>query len=366
MKILFVATVDIHIINHHLRIIHKLHEMGHQVDVAAKGDFKNEDITVKYNLPFSKKPYSLDNLKAQKQIRAIMVKENYDIISCHTPLSSFYTRLATKGLKSKVIYTTHGFHFFKGAPLINQTIYKTMEKIAAKYTDVLVTINQEDYENAKQFRLKQGGKVVFIPGVGIEEDDVLQYRTNKEIIKQELGLNAEDKMFLSVGELNKNKNHIFVMEALKEWFHKNQNNHFVVCGEGPDHEKLSEWIQKENLTKQIHLLGYRKDLRRILFGADVFISPSYRVGLPVSVLEAMVAGIPVIASNVRGNHDLIKDGVNGFLYPVDNQEVFRTKMRQLMEDKTCANRFVKKAQEDAHGYASEVVDPQILALYASK
>ena len=154
MKILFVATVDLHMQTFHLRTIHQLHAQGDTVDVCTNGTYTNEDIHHKYTLPFSRNPLSLSNLKAKKELRKILIQEKYDILSCHTPLAAYFARMAAKGLNIKVIYTAHGFHFYKGAPLVNTIIYKTMEKRAAKYTDTLVTINPEDYEAAKKFYIK--------------------------------------------------------------------------------------------------------------------------------------------------------------------------------------------------------------------
>lgn len=363
MKILFVATVDIHIINHHLRIIHKLHEMGHQVDVAANGGYTNTDITNKYNICFSKNPMSLDNFKAQKEIKKIIEEGNYDILSCHTPLSSFFTRLVTKEFSGKVMYMAHGFHFFKGAPLINNTVYKWMEEIAARYTDTLITINREDYEAASKFHLKSGGQVKLIPGVGIDLNEIQSCRKDKNEIRELLGLPQDAFVLLSVGELNKNKNHLFVMQSLTEEFHKNSLLHYVIAGKGPLEDTYKAFIKENHLESQVHLLGYRTDIRSLLYGMDLFLSPSFREGLPVSVLEAMATGVPVLASNVRGNRDLIVSNQNGLLYEVSDSKEFIKDFKLLKENDALRLSFAKQALEDVKQYSIEVIDPLILSLY---
>ena len=363
MKILYVATVDIHIINHHLRMIHLLHEKGHQVDVAANGSFKNDDITNKYDLPFSKNPFSLNNLKAGKEVAKIIEQGCYDVVSCHTPLSSFFTRYCARHCETKMMYTAHGFHFYEGAPFINRTLYKTMEKMAAKYTDVLVTINEEDYRAAKEFKLRKNGVVKLIPGVGIDIEEIEIAKKDKEFVKQSLGLNKDSYVCLSVGELNKNKNQLFVLENLKEYFQQDSNMHYLICGVGPLQNQIQDWITRNHLDSQIHLLGYRNDVRSILYGVDVFFSPSLREGLPVSVMEAMVVGVPIIASNVRGNRDLIKNAKNGLLFEIGNSEQLKQRFESLYKNPSYGKELASQAREDVRKYSKEHIDKMILELY---
>ena len=363
MKILFVATVDIHIINHHLRTIHQLHEMGHEIDVAANGSFINEDIHKKYNVCFSKSPTSSDNLKAYRFMKELLSKESYDIISCHTPLSSFFTRIAAKNINAKVIYTAHGFHFYKGAPFINNTIYKTMERIAANYTDILVTINNEDYEAAKQFQLKQNGEVRYIPGVGVNLNEIEACRISREEVLNRLDIPQNAFLLMSIGELNKNKNHLFVIRTLESVFKSNPNLHYVICGKDLWNGRYQTVINELGLQNQVHLAGYREDVRSLLYGADLYFSPSFREGLPVSVIEAMAAGVPVIASDVRGNHDLITSGTDGFLYPVESTDDFMHCFDALYQNENLRKIFSEKGKETAKQYSNEAIDPLILDLY---
>lgn len=364
MKILFAATVDNHILSHHLRIIHQLHESGHMVDVASNGDYTNADIHQKFNVCWSRNPLSPDNLKAFHQIRKILRENQYDIISCHTPISSFFTRVANGQGRAKVIYTAHGFHFFAGAPLLNQTVYKTMERIGARYTDVLVTINKEDERAALKFHLRPGGRVVWIPGVGVELKGIEAARTPRREIRSELGLAEDDFVLLSMGDLNKNKNQMFVMESLVEAFKKDVHLHYVLCGKGPLEARYRKFIADNNLEKQIHLLGYRTDVLRLLYGMDVYLSPSLREGLPVSVMQAMAAAVPVIAADVRGNRDLIANEKNGLLYPGGDRNALVRAVNRLRVDQNLYRRLAAQAKADVQKYDAEVIDPEILSLYA--
>ena len=261
------------------------------------------------------------------------------------------------------MYTAHGFHFYEGAPFINRTLYKKMEKIAAKYTDVLVTINEEDYRAAKEFHLREKGIVKLIPGVGIDINEIESAKKDKSLVKQSLGLDKQSFVCMSVGELNKNKNQLFVLEALKEYFFANSNLHYLICGVGPLQDQINEWIQKNNLDKQIHLLGYRNDVRSIIYGADLFFSSSLREGLPVSVMEAMVAGTPVIVSNVRGNHDLIKNAKNGLLFEIGNTNQLIQRFESIYKNPSYGKELAEQAKEDVLVYRKENIDQMILDLY---
>ena len=364
-KILFVATVDIHIINFHLSVIKKLTNLGYIIDVASNGTYTNEDINQKYNVCFSKDPFSLDNITAYFKIKEIAKKNNYDIISCHTPLSSFFTRLACRKLKStKIFYTAHGFHFFKGCPLINKLVYKNMEKIAARYTDLLITINNEDYLESLNFKLKVNGLCMHIPGVGVDISKIINAKANSQKLRKELNISDDDIVILSVGELNNNKNHIIVLEGLLDKFLCNKNLKYYICGVGGKKDDYIKFINQYKLNDQILLLGYRNDICDIYHLANIFIFPSKREGLPVSLMEALATGIISIATDVRGNRDLITDGVNGFLIKNNSKEDLLekfnkvTKLSSIEHKKICEN-----AKNSMLIYEKNAIENQILELY---
>ena len=310
-KVLFTATVvKTHINVFHLPYLKWFKEHDYEVHVAAKNDFINEPCIIPncdkyYDIKFARFPFSKANINAYKQLKKLIKENNYDIIHCHTPVAGVLTRLAARNNKNTtVIYTAHGFHFFKGAPLINWIIYYQVERFCARYTDKLITINKEDYERAKRFSLRKNGKVYYVPGIGIDLEKIQNLKVDVKQKKTELGLPENIPVLLSVGELNKNKNHEIVLQALNKL--KVKNFIYLICGRGVLKEYLERKIQEFHLTNKVKLLGYRSDVIEILKIADLFIFPSKREGLPVSVIEAMAAGLPVIASNVRGNRDLIE------------------------------------------------------------
>ena len=363
MKILFCTTMDLQIQTFHWRTINALHAMGHTVDAVTNGDYTMDSIHRKFTVPFHRNPLHPDNLRAERQLVEILRDNSYDIISCHSPVAGFFGRKAASRFDLKVIYTAHGFHFWKGSPLVNQLAYKNMERLAAHWTDVLMTINPEDYAAARQFHYKKGGGPIYIPGVGVDVKAIQAEKEERSVIRKELGIPASAFVLYSIGELIPRKNHRFVIDALKNTFGSDPHLHYVIAGNGKLSEALDAYLRENGLSRQVHLLGFRKDARRLLYGADVFVFPSFQEGLPVAVMEAMAAGLPVIATDIRGNHDLIRDGENGFLYPVNDAEIFRNRLNALRCSDRLRNTFSEEERKDIGQYSLEVIEPQILDLY---
>ena len=244
-----------------------------------------------------------------------------DIIHCHTPVGGFVARLANKNSihykTTKMIYTAHGFHFFKGNNPVKNFIFRTIEKYAAKYTDILITINKEDYENALKFKLKENGKVEYVPGVGIDTDVIkkTKYDRNKFLDDTRIDNNGTT-LLLSVGEINRNKNQEVVIKALAKL---PETYHYILCGIGENKENLEKIAKEKNVFDRVHFLGFRNDIFSIMKCCDIFVFPSKREGLPVSVMEAMACGLPCIVSDIRGNHDLV-DQKGGYVIKLDNFE----------------------------------------------
>lgn len=295
-------------------LIHQLVCDGHRVDIACNAESKlakeYSDLGCSvFHLDCSRSPLSKGNLFCVGQIRKIVENNRYDIVHCHTPIAAACTRIACRDLRKKglrVFYTAHGFHFYKGAPLKNWLIYYPVEWLLSWYTDVLITINREDYKRAKK-RLHVR-KVFYIPGVGIDLDKFNNRITNQQKKRIGFNINSDDKIVLSIGELNDNKNHKIVIDALAELrismvTREYDKIHYFIVGRGEKYDELKSYAKNKKVN--IHLLGYRVDVADILRIADVYVLPSKREGLNVSLMEAMASGVPCIASDIRGNNDLI-------------------------------------------------------------
>lgn len=311
MKILYVTTIGI-TMNFFKHFVKSMIEKGHTIDIATNTKLApvSEDFSLMgckiYDIDCSRSSIKKGNIRSIKQIRNIVKEGNYELVHCHTPIASICTRYACKKLRKdniKVVYTAHGFHFFKGAPKKNWLLYYPIEKKCSKWTDALITINKEDYNLAtKKFKAK---KIVYIPGVGIDINKFKNTRVSCEEKKKELGLSPQSFIILSVGELNSNKNHKIVIDALAEI--NNPNYYYLIAGVG----ELSSFLTKYAKEKKVNLLllGFRKDVNELYKMADIYVHPSYREGLPVSVMEALASGTTVLASDIRGCHDLINDNL---------------------------------------------------------
>ena len=367
-KVLFVATlVKNHIAEFHLPYLKLFQDMGWQTAVAAKNDYENPAdcvipyCDVFYDVPFERSPLKKGNLTAYRRVKRIIRKGGYDIIHCHTPVGAAVARLAARKARrngSKVIYTAHGFHFYKGAPWLNWLVYFPVEWLLSPLTDVLITINREDYERAK--RLLRAKKVVYIPGVGI---DVSRFRGNGEqgvALRRELGIPEDAAVLLSVGDLNKNKNHRAVLEALARM--ENRNLHYVVCGRGPLKEELEAFAREKGLADRVRFMGYRDDIPAFYAMADVFVFPSFREGLSVSVMEAMASGLPIVCSRIRGNTDMVEEGVNGYLMEPGDPDSIAGALRRL-EDGGKREEISRNNLKKAEIYSLGVIAEQYRQLY---
>ena len=321
-KVLFVATVvKTHIMEFHVPYLKMFKKMGWETEVAARNDFENPAdcvipyCDVYYNIPFERNPVKLKNLMAYKELKKVIDSGKYDIIHCHTPVGGMLTRLAAKRMRkrgTKVFYTAHGFHFYKGAPAINWLLYYPVEKWLSRYTDVLITINKEDYERAKTF---SAGKVYYVPGVGIDLKKFHVGSVDRVEKRQEIGVRSNDFVLLSVGELIPRKNHEVVIRALAVLKQNGELNHveYVICGRGAYESDLKKLAKELRVSDHVHFLGYRSDVSEICNCADLFVFMSYQEGLPVALMEAMACGLSAVCSNIRGNTDLIENNVTGLI-----------------------------------------------------
>jgi glycosyltransferase involved in cell wall biosynthesis len=334
MKILYVTTISNTVNAFLIPHIKMLIDEGHQVDVAfnIEQEVKPEIYEMRckiHQLPLQRSPLKKDNFRAYKMLKKIIISEGYDIVHTHTPIASAIVRLVCRNLNNvRVFYTAHGFHFFKGAPILNWLIYYPVEKWLARYTDTLITINKEDYERAKsKFKAK---RVEYIPGVGIDLKKFNTVEVDRDLKRSQLGLPKEAFVVLSVGELNKNKNLEVIIRAIAKI--DNPDIHYIVCGEGQLKGYLRDLSEDLGIINRVHLLGFRKDIAEICKVSDLFAFPSYREGLSVALMEAMANRLPVVCSNIRGNSDLIEDGKGGYLVEIGDVNIFSENIKKLIFD----------------------------------
>ncbi|WP_138205981.1 glycosyltransferase family 4 protein [Haloimpatiens lingqiaonensis] len=367
-KVLFVAhVVKRHFMLFHIPYIKWFKENGYETHVCANNDYENkEDCNIPYcdkyyDLPFQRSPFSAKNITAYKELKKLIDENEYDIIHCHTPVGGVLTRLAARGARkrgTKVIYTAHGFHFFKGAPLINWMLFYPVEKFCARFTDVLITINKEDYDIAQKFK---AGRVEYVPGVGVDTKKFSEVVVDKEAKRRELGLSEDAFVVLSVGELSKRKNHEVVIKALSRL--KDKNIVYLICGQGDLEQHLKNLSEGQGVT--VKFLGFRRDIPEISALADLFIFPSLQEGLPVGLMEAMARGLPVVCSKVRGNVDLIEDGKGGYLVGTDDVDGFAESIDKVINEVKLCREFGEYNVQEVVKYDKENVEKQMANIYIS-
>lgn len=267
-----------------------------------------------------------ENALAYKQVKQLLDGDTYDIIHCHSPIGGLITRLAARKARKKgarVFYTAHGFHFYQGAPKKNWLLYYPVEKVCSYFTDVLITINQEDYALAqKKMKAK---KVEYVPGIGIglkRFGSVVVDKVNK---RKELGVPNDAVMLFSIGELNENKNHETVIRAIAGI----ENVYYIIAGKGELQEHLQGVIDELGISDRVKLLGFRNDVGELCEVADIYVMPSFREGLSVALMEAMASGLPCVVSRIRGNTDLI-DNNGGALFDPHNVDDCRAAIERIM------------------------------------
>lgn len=281
-----------------------------------------------FHIPATRKPTDMKhNVAAYIRVIHLIQEYHYEFIHCHTPIGSVIGRLAAHKTHTRIIYTAHGFHFFKGSPLINWILYYPIERFLSRWTDMLILINKEDFNRAKKsFHAKS---TEYIPGVGVDVARLSQVEVDKPVKRKTIGVPEEAFLINSVGEVNKNKNHEVIVRAIARL--KQKNIHYIICGQGREAYKLIRLSKELRVDEQVHLLNFRNDIFELLKCSDLFVFPSKREGLSVALIEAMAAGLPIVASNIRGNADLIDEN-GGYLVKCDDVEQYVDAIEKIVED----------------------------------
>lgn len=315
-KILFVASIHKHFLAFHLPYINWLKDNGCIVHVAANGTDKVPNVDKQWNVCIERNPFSLNNIKAVNCLKKIIEENSYDLVHCHTAMGAVVARLAARENRNrgitKVLYTAHGFHFFKGSPKRYWLMYYPMEKFLLKYTDGIITINNEDYNLVNSHNFKNRD-LYLTHGVGINTER-LSYITGKTILKKGLGYNENTLIFIYIAEHISRKNHKFIIDVAAKLKNHIQDFKILFAGRGVLFDSNKKYAERKGVSDCVDFLGFRRDIGNLLNISDIGLSASHQEGLPVSVMEEFYTRIPVVATKIRGHVDLIKDGVTGYLY----------------------------------------------------
>jgi glycosyltransferase EpsD len=363
-KILFVSnTANFSKFNHPFMSWFK--QQGWQVDYAAPDDEEIFDCDSHYIINITRSPFSLQNIKEIEKLQMLINREEYNIIHCHTPMGAVIARLAAKKLREnglKVIYTVHGFHFFRGASLFNWLIYYPIEKYLAHYTDAIITINQEDYNlSVKKIKIPL---ICKIDGVGINLEKffpISNFEKNK--LRKNFGYCDHDFILLYVAEFIPRKNHRYLLTKIPKLKKIIPNLKVVLAGKGILENEYKKMVQRLKMSNTIDFLGYRKDINNLCQISDIFVSPSLQEGLPIAVVEALASGLPIICSRIRGHIDIIHNSRNGFLFKLNKPISMIDSIIKLYNDPDLRYQVTQNNIQDAKKYSVDIAISNMADIY---
>lgn len=369
-RALIVTTVSGFVPQFEMENVRILQNMGYEVHYASNYNMPsysgnnsklNGTGIIRHQIDFSRSPYSFINIKAYRQLKVLMLEEKYQLVHCHTPMGGVLGRLAAHSTHTgPVVYTAHGFHFYRGASLRSWFIYYPVEKYLSRYTDVQITINSEDFERAKGFHSRH---VEFIHGVGVDNkvDDVDYIEKRRQV-----EIKPDEFIIISAGELNKNKNQKLILAALYILKKRGMSSiRLLICGSGPKENCLRRKAQKLGILNQVSFLGYREDLKELMQISNVFVMSSYREGLPTVVMEAMCCKLPVIGTDIRGNRDLIIDGKSGYLVPINKPDIMALKLESFFHNRNLGKQMGEYGNKVVRNYSKDSVTEEMSKIYKS-
>lgn len=365
-KVMLICTTDNMIWQFLLPHIQDLKSYGAEVDcVCTKTGFWFDELKNKYGLnmidiAMKRSPVNLTNWKAYKAVKQLQKQKKYNLIYCQQPTGGMIGRFVGKKFKLPVIYTAHGFFFYKGNNKLKNFVFKTAEKIMAKYTDALITMNNEDFEACKNWKCKNTFK---INGIGIDDTKYDNSTFNKLEFKKSLGLAEEDKVILSVSEFIKRKNYPTMLESFKELLKTENNIKYILCGTGILFEEMKEYAKTLGIADNTLFLGYRKDINKIMQISDVFFHQSFQEGLTMSIMEAMHFGLPVVTSNVRGNVDLIDNNKGGIITECRDVVSQAGALKTILNNKQSSAQMGAYNKERVKDFYLDTVREQLKEIY---
>ncbi|MGE7602894.1 glycosyltransferase family 4 protein [Peribacillus sp. NPDC097675] len=343
-KVLFCATKDFHFEAFHLPYFKWFKEQGYEVHTAAHGDLVLPFVDKKHIIPIQRSPLKRENLKAYKDLEKLIESNNFQLVHCHTPMGGVLARLAGRKARekgTKMIYTAHGFHFCKGAPLINWLLYYPIEKYLAKLTDCLITINEEDFQLARKRKFK-AHEIKHVHGVGVDTERFHPVSPiHKSVLRLEKGYCDDTFLMFYAAEFNKNKNQQLLLQSFSSIKNKIPNARLLLAGEGPLLVECRELAETLGISENVDFLGYRNDIDVLLKISDLAVASSLREGLPVNIMEAMACGLPVVAVKNRGHSELVKNNQNGWIIERGNESNFTEKILKALGDSELREKYGK-------------------------
>ncbi len=367
MKVLFTASVMGHLTNFHVPYMQYFKDMGYEVHIACGSGHPPDCVDRHHVITFERSPFKPRNLKCYRQLKKAIDENSYDLIHCHTPVAGVLTRLAARKARQKgtvVLYTAHGFHFFRGASRISGGIFRIIEKWLCRYTDILITINSEDFEALAHYGFKPALGAYKIPGVGV---DAARFQVSSADKKREnrrlFNIDPNAFVLIFAAEYNRNKNQMTLLEAVSILKKDIPTILLLLPGRGPMQDEYTRAAASMGIADNVWIMGFRPDMDQLLAAADVAVSSSLREGLGINLVEAMATGLPVAATRIRGHLDLVKEGENGFLVDIRNAEAMANRLMQLSQSPGLRAEMGRKALEMVKPFLLENAKAEMIRIY---
>ncbi len=337
-KILYAASTASHLHRFHMPYIEAL-ERDHDVRLMATGE------GVDYPITFDKHYLSISNFRSACSIRRILKQEQFDCLILNTTLTAFWVRFALLGTKKRpyVLNVVHGYLFPLEGGGIKKRILVLCERLMRKKTDDIAVMNQEDMESAKQYRLCNGN-IFFTHGMGLSDS---YGRASVPQFDRTPYTDGSHLLCTFVGELSGRKNQAFLIRAVRQLQERGVPVRLLLVGEGNWREELQEQIESAGLEQDVFLLGSRQDVPSILAATDLYVSASVSEGLPFNLMEAMAYGLPIVASRVRGQTDLLVSTPQS-LFSLGDIEDFCDKVEAMVRSGKRGKGSVDYPQLDAY------------------
>ena len=364
-KILFVATVSIHFQYFYLPYFEFLSKNGWEVSCVCSDPVSMPNCDINYSISIERLPLNIKNIAAYRKLEEIINNNNFDLIHCNTPMGGVLARIAARKSRkhgTKVIYTAHGFHFYKGAPLINWIMYYPIEYLLSKFTDCLITINDEDYSIAK--RKFKAGEIVHIHGVGYDHEKFYKpSKEKKDELRRKNGYSDSDILLVYVAEINKNKNQTHLIKAVEIISKKNKYVRLLLIGPDRLSGKNQELARQLGVENKVEFWGSRTDVYDLIPMCDIAVASSIREGLPVNIMESLACGVPVVAADNRGHRALVKNGENGYLTKINNEVELAERVLEIIENHEIYESLSKNACESVRVFSKNHVLEEMKAVY---
>ncbi|WP_217562275.1 glycosyltransferase family 4 protein [Paenibacillus sp. GbtcB18] len=366
-KIAYVATLFGHLEAFHIPYMNMLKERGYEVHAYASEDYGFNAINTHvecFKIPFKKNPIHPNNFKALKLLIEHFKREKYDMVHFHMPVASVIGRIAARIAKIPVVlYTAHGFHFCNGAPVKDWLLYYPVERFMARWTDYLITINQEDFKRAQKFKVRK--KCLYIPGIGVEST-LIKNQDNKAlrtIKRKELGLKETDFVLFCAAELRTLKNQRQMIESIPKIKQFCPDIQCVLAGQGDQQQEYEMLAAALHVERHIKFLGFRRDIPELLACSDIVFLLSTREGLPKALLEAMSASKPIVATNIRGNQDLVEDGENGYIVELHDVAATVRAVEDLYQNPSLLEKMGESSLRKVGQYDLQVILNEMEQIY---